>query len=117
MQIAKVKRSKPYNCAATGMYNPCTKKAVRDKWIKDHSLFLGVTERLGIKTNRVVTPVVAFMRPLRINLMDAVTGTLYDVRTGRSLSSDQQTLVDARANKTCAAILKELRTSDDIGDA
>ena len=65
-------------------YIPITQSRLyRKKWLAGKELY----EATINKYKRVVTPVV----PLTVNkvyMMDVITGTMYDIQTGRCLSSD-----------------------------
>ena len=59
------------------------------EWIKNHELYEAKTN----EGNRVVTPVTIFGSPT-IFMMDAVTGSLYDIETGKCLTSSHLYMED-----------------------
>lgn len=65
-------------------YIPQGTAARRKEWIRTHELFAGMTN-MG---ERVMTPVYIGTDPKKkVFMMDAVTGSLYDMDTKRCLSS------------------------------
>ena len=82
-EIKIVSRSTP--CAqALFCFVPNGKRAVKKEWVKERELYEAKTN-LG---KRIVTPVTILGDKLKtIYMMDALTGSLYDIITGRCLTS------------------------------
>ena len=81
------------NLYSLDYYIPQGTVARRKEWIKNHELFAGVTN-IG---ERVMTPVYIGTDPKKkVFLMDAVTGSLYDIKTKRCLSSSRLMLGEVK---------------------
>jgi hypothetical protein len=110
MKLAKIIREHPYNCASRGTYPTFAKKALRDVWISKFPLYSSVVVALGEKVTRVMTPVRYSSKPLRLVMMDAVTGSLYAIKSGHCLASDQLKMESAvEQHKACAKRLRALK--------
>lgn len=102
-------RSHTANCAREGMFRPESKRAFKDIWINGHRLFLCHVTAPGGGAERVCTPTIISRHPLRLGLMDAVTGSIYD-RTGRCLSSDVLRMTSKReAQREGGRILRAIK--------
>ena len=94
MKVSEVVVSSSYSRCSVSTYSSISKVDIRKRWIKDRDLFMAELSIDGIETcKRIVTPVViknieypTDNKP--IYMMDAITGTLYDIATGDCLTSD-----------------------------
>lgn len=90
------------------------KKADRKKWIKDKELYLAHTN-IG---SRVMTPVTVKTineeKQKIVFLMDAVTGSLYNVETGKCLTSSQVWIEDFEFRKGLEKILLDVRSQSEV---
>ena len=90
------------------------KKADRKKWIKDKELYLAHTN-IG---SRVMTPVTVKNtneeKQKIVFLMDAVTGSLYNVETGECLTSSQVWIEDFEFRKGLEKILLDVRSHSEV---
>jgi hypothetical protein len=90
------------------------KKADRRRWINGKELYLAHTN-CG---DRVVTPVTVKNTDEKkqkiIFLMDAITGTLYNVDTGTCLTSSQVWIEKFKPSKNLEKILLEVKTQSEV---
>lgn len=101
-------------CSRSNTLNAATRAPIRRTWIVDKILFYGVVSGIGPTMTRVFTPIKLKVRKsVKLFMMDVITGSLYDIRTGRCLTSTYLTLVSATHSKNKAAeYLLNLRVDD-----
>ena len=88
--IPEIKVSSSTVLCSIECFSPNGQKQTRREWIKNHELYAGMTT-LG---ERVVTPVTILGDPQKnIFAMDAVTGSLYEPKSGRCLTSSNLKLI------------------------
>lgn len=93
---------------STEVFVPTGTKDTKNKWIRNHALYIGDTE-LG---QRIVTPV-CIVGDMKKNplWMDAITGSLYTPK-GQCLSSSNLHLRNVRTEKDLDIRLKKVSTED-----
>jgi hypothetical protein len=102
----KIKKAMNYMCAdATSCFPSWQIKRLKVDWLKDRTLYRGVTN----EGNIVVTPVVIATDYHETEyLMDSVTGTLY--RDGKCKTSDYLKLLDFYEEKDLDKELLHIRS-------
>ena len=103
----KIKKAMNYLCAdATSCFPSWQIKRLKVDWLKDRTLYRGVTN----EGNIVVTPVVIATDYHETQyLMDSVTGTLY--KDGRCKTSDYLKLLDFYEEKDLDKELLHIRSN------
>ena len=93
---------------STEVFVPTGTKDTKNKWIRNHALYIGDTE-LG---QRIVTPV-CIVGDMNKNplWMDAITGSLYTPK-GNCLSSSNLHLCNVRTEQDLDIRLKKVATED-----
>jgi len=80
--------------------------ARKKDWIRKHRLFIGITT-MG---ERIMTPVYIGTDPSKKTfLMDAITGSLYDIKTKRCLSSSSLRLEKVSEREGLEEILMKVK--------
>ena len=93
---------------STEVFVPTGTRDTKNKWIRNHALYIGDTE-LG---SRIVTPVsILGDMKQRPYWMDAVTGSLYTPK-GQCLSSSHLHLKNVRSEPDLDIRLKQVTTED-----
>lgn len=93
---------------STEVFVPTGARETKNKWIRNHALYIGDTE-LGA---RIVTPVsILGDMKQRPYWMDAITGSLYTPR-GHCLSSSHLHLKNVRSEPDLDVRLKQVTTED-----
>ena len=105
-QIKIVNRSTP--CAqALFCFIPNGKRAIKKEWVKTRELYEADTNQ----GKRIVTPVTILGDELKtIYMMDALTGSLYDIVTGRCLTSSEVRMDDFVMRKNLIDKLLAMKT-------
>jgi hypothetical protein len=107
-EINQVKVADSTLLYSTEVFVPTGTKDTKNKWIRNHALYLGDTE-LG---ERIVTPVCILGDMKKTPLwMDAITGSLYTPK-GNCLSSSNLHLSNVRVEKDLDIRLKKVSTED-----
>ena len=83
--IPQVERERGEFFIRGDLYVPNISKQLRTAWLRRHRLYVGAITGPTINAPRVFVPV---RSGIKLRMMDAITGSLYDVRSGRCLSSD-----------------------------
>lgn len=111
MKTKEITISSSYNRCSTATYVSVSKADARRRWIKDRDLFMAELEIDGTGTfKRVVTPVtIKNVKDSPTYMMDAVTGSLYDMDTGECLTSDHIRMTDFVFRKNLGAELAKLK--------
>lgn len=114
LKIKKIYLSREGRFAREGqLFTPKGRIDTKKAWIENHDLYLATIRKPGEPSERVVTPVICKrVKPIRIYMMDAVTGTLYDCRKGLCLSSEARSMVTYRKDGKTAQKLLETRSMD-----
>lgn len=104
---------------ASGLFPPGAKPAIKKKWVTSARLYIGTIRGIAGTDVRVLceaTPVDEtghLIRPVRVRMMDCVTGSVYDRGSGRCLSSDTLRLVGAERKQAGAErVLMAMRASE-----
>lgn len=115
MKVKEITVSSFYNRCSPSTYGTITKSETRKTWVKDRDLFMAelLIDGMG-EVKRIVTPVViknitypTDNKP--VYMMDAITGTLYDIATGECLTSDNIKMLDFVYRKNLSAELLKMR--------
>jgi len=109
-QIKIVNRSTP--CAQSLFcFIPNSKKGIKREWAKTRELYEADTNQ----GKRIVTPVTIIGDKIKtIYMMDAVTGTLYDIVTGRCLTSSEVRMDDFVMRKNLIDKLLTIETESPV---
>jgi hypothetical protein len=90
--VKKVRRSLEGDYADTGMFSTNAKRKLRMDYLKESTLFAFEVSTIEGPVVRVMTPAYSRLHkrtPIRIKLMDVVTGSFFHIRTGKCHTSDQ----------------------------
>ena len=78
----------------------------KKEWLRDHQLLIGTTN-MG---ERIMTPVYIGTDPSKKTfLMDVITGSLYDIKTKRCLSSSSLKLIDVTEREGLEKVLMKFK--------
>lgn len=93
---------------STNVFNPTSTREYKNRWIREHPLFLGSTE-LG---DRIVTPVaIVGDASGKQHWMDVITGSLY-TKQGRCLTSSNIHLTNVRKEDGLDVRLRRINPFD-----
>lgn len=109
MNATEVKFASGEYCS-TGYISLNQGRASRKKWMEEKELYEATINQY----KRIVTPVV----PININkvyMMDVVTGSMYDIPTGRCLSSDVLVMKEFIKKKGLHKVLLDFKVDKDGG--
>lgn len=104
MSISNVRVMDSTTLCSTEYFCPNGKKEQRQAWIKKHELFDAQTT-MG---PRVVTPVCILGDEVPL-MMDVITGSLYNIKTGRCLTSSRLQMLDYKPNPDLAKKLLKMK--------
>lgn len=114
LPIVKIHRdyghAEDYKFIDPAEYPATSQKPTKERWLKAHEeLHIGIIKHVsGEVLSRIITPVKHFGTDI-IYMMDAITGTLYQLGSGRCLSSDQLTLTAVLYTTEGAKIIRSIK--------
>lgn len=95
-----------HNLYSLDYFSPNGIVSKKKEWLRDHKLLIGTTT-MG---ERIMTPVYIGTDPSKKTfLMDAITGSLYDIETKKCLSSSSLKLIDVTEREGLEKVLMKFK--------
>ena len=107
--LPEIKTVDSKTLCSVNCFSSSGKKEMKTKWIKAHKLFEAKTT-LG---DRIVTPVTIYGDPTKTPfMMDAITGSLYNIKSGQCLTSSRMQMSGYKSKPDLDKKLLSIKTNN-----